>query len=126
MLIATYDYWGYYNVCYLGGEVKDPGRTIPRALILSICVIAVIYLAMNVAVLGVIPWREMVSQSSVQNNFIISVLMQRLYGPWAGRLVTVLIMWTAFASVFSTLLALFARALCGGAGWQLLPRVRAS
>jgi amino acid transporter len=105
MLIATYDYWGYYNVCYLGGEVKDPGRTIPRALILSICVIAVIYLAMNVAVLGVIPWREMVSQSSVQNNFIISVLMQRLYGPWAGRLVTVLIMWTAFASVFSTLLA---------------------
>ncbi len=105
MLIATYDYWGYYNVCFLGGEVKDPGRTIPRALILSIVVIAVIYLAMNVAVLGVIPWREMVSQAGEQNNFVIAVFMQRIYGAWAGRAVTGLILWTAFASVFSTLLA---------------------
>ena len=44
MLIATYDYWGYYNVCFLGGEVKDPGRTIPRALIISIVVVAALYL----------------------------------------------------------------------------------
>ena len=104
MLIATYDYWGYYNVCFLGGEVKDPGRTIPRALIISILVVAAIYLTMNVAVLGVIPWREMVSHSGGENNHIISVFMQRIYGNWAGRLVTWLIMWTAFASVFSTLL----------------------
>jgi amino acid transporter len=104
MLIATYDYWGYYNVCFLGGEVKDPGRTIPRALIISILVVAVLYLTMNVAVLGVIPWREMVSHSGGENNHIISVFMQRIYGTWAGRLITGLIMWTAFASVFSTLL----------------------
>ena len=104
MLIATYDYWGYYNVCFLGGEVKDPGRTIPRALIISILVVAALYLTMNVAVLGVIPWREMVSHSGGENNHIISVFMQRIYGTWAGRLITWLIMWTAFASVFSTLL----------------------
>jgi APA family basic amino acid/polyamine antiporter len=104
MLIATYDYWGYYNVCFLGGEVKDPGRTIPLALIISILVVAVLYLTMNVAVLGVIPWREMVSHSGGENNHIISVFMQRIYGTWAGRLITGLIMWTAFASVFSTLL----------------------
>jgi amino acid transporter len=103
MLIATYDYWGYYNVCFLGGEVKDPGRTIPRALIISILAVAVIYLVMNVAVLGVIPWRELASDSGEQ-NYIISVFMQRIYGTWAGRMVTGLIMWTAFASVFSTLL----------------------
>ncbi len=104
MLIATYDYWGYYNVCFLGGEVKDPGRTIPRALIISILVVAALYLTMNVAVLGVIPWRELVSHSGGENNHIISVFMQRIYGTWAGRLITWLIMWTAFASVFSTLL----------------------
>src|ERR1019366_7849896 len=40
MLIATYDYWGYYNVCFIGGEVKDPGRNIPRALIISILAVA--------------------------------------------------------------------------------------
>ncbi len=104
MLIATYDYWGYYNVCFLGGEVKDPGRTIPRAVIISIVAIAAIYLTMNIAVLGVIPWREMAAHSGEQRNYIISVFMQQIYGSWAARLITALIMWTAFASVFSTLL----------------------
>ena len=104
MLIATYDYWGYYNVCFLGGEVKEPGRNIPRALIISILVVAAIYIVMNVSVLGVIPWREMMPHSSEQNNYIISVFMQRIYGSWAGRIAAALIMWTAFASVFSLLL----------------------
>jgi len=103
MLISTYDYWGYYNVCFLGGEVKDPGRTIPRALIISIVALAAIYTLMNIAVLGVIPWRELASHSGEQ-NYVISVFMQRIYGAWAGRLATWLIMWTAFASVFSLLL----------------------
>jgi APA family basic amino acid/polyamine antiporter len=104
MLIATYDYWGYYNVCFLGGEVKDPGRTIPRALIISIVVVAAIYIVMNISVLGVVPWREMTGQSSPQNNYIVSVFMERIYGHWAGRAIAALIIWTAFASVFSLLL----------------------
>jgi amino acid transporter len=104
MLIATYDYWGYYNVCFLGGEVKNPGRTIPRALILSIVAVAAIYIVMNISVLGVIPWREMMGQSSEQNNYIVSVFMERIYGNWAGRAIAALIIWTAFASVFSLLL----------------------
>jgi APA family basic amino acid/polyamine antiporter len=104
MLIATYDYWGYYNVCFLGGEVKDPGRTIPRALIISIFAVAAIYITMNISVLGVISWRELASHSAEQDNYVISVVMQRIYGTWAGRLAAGLIMWTAFASVFSLLL----------------------
>jgi amino acid transporter len=104
MLISTYDYWGYYNVCFLGGEVKDPGRTIPRALILSIIAVAAIYIVMNISVLGVIPWREMTGQSAAQNNYIVSVFMERIYGNWAGRAIAALIIWTAFASVFSLLL----------------------
>jgi amino acid transporter len=104
MLIATYDYWGYYNVCFIGGEVKDPGRTIPRALILSIIAVAALYLVMNISVLGVIPWREVTQFFGEQTNYIISVLMQRIYGNWAGRIAAGLIMWTAFASVFSLLL----------------------
>ena len=103
MLIATYDYWGYYNVCFLGAEIKDPGRTIPRALILSIFIVAIIYIVMNIAVLGVLPWRELAGHSN-QDNYVMSVFMQRIYGSWAGRAVTGLIMWTAFASVFSLLL----------------------
>ena len=104
MLIATYDYWGYYNVCFLGGEVKDPGRTIPRALILSIVAVAAIYVVMNISVLGVVPWREMIAHSGEQNNYVVSVFMERIYGGWAGRAIALLIIWTAFASVFSLLL----------------------
>src|SRR5271157_764140 len=104
MLIATYDYWGYYNVCFLGGEVKDPGRTIPRALILSIVAVAAIYIVMNISILGVVSWREMRAHTGDQSNYIVSVVMERIYGNWAGRAIAALIIWTAFASVFSLLL----------------------
>jgi amino acid transporter len=105
LLIATYDYWGYYNICFLAGEVKQPERTIPRAIIISISLVALIYLLMNISVLGVIPWQELQAQTSVEaRSSVISVFMQQLYGGWAGKLVTVLIMWTAFSSVFSLLL----------------------
>jgi len=104
MLIATYDYWGYYNVCFLGGEVKDPGRTIPRALILSIFAVAAIYVVMNISILGVVPWREMLGHAGEQNNYIVSTFMEHIYGTWAGRGIALLIIWTAFASVFSLLL----------------------
>ncbi|HMK28275.1 MAG TPA: APC family permease [Terriglobales bacterium] len=105
MLIATYDYWGYYNVCFIGEEIKDPGRNIPRALIYSILAVAVLYLVMNISVLGIIPWRELDSAAKSESRFyVMSVLMQRTYGAWAANLITVLIMWTAFASVFSLLL----------------------
>src|SRR5438067_5601365 len=105
LLVSVYDYWGYYNVCFFGGEVKDPGRTIPRAVLLSILLVAIIYIVMNISILGVIPWQELnETADSDARRYIISVFMQRLYGSWAGKLATVLIMWTAFASVFSLLL----------------------
>jgi APA family basic amino acid/polyamine antiporter len=105
LLIAVYDYWGYYNVCFLGGEVRDPGRTIPRAVLLSIALVALIYIVMNVSVLGVIPWREFeATADSDARRYVISSFMERLYGRGAGLVATALIMWTAFASVFSLLL----------------------
>ena len=106
MLIAVYDYWGYYAVCFVGGETRDPGRTIPRSILYSIFLVAIIYIVMNISILGVIPWQELgETANSDARRYIISVFMQRLYGNWAGNLATVLIMWTAFSSVFSLLLA---------------------
>jgi len=102
-LIATYDYWGYYNVCFLGGEVREPGRTIPRAILLSIAVVATLYLLMNISVLGVIPWQEVVKGSDGRYA-VVAVLMQRTFGLTAARILAALVMWTAFASVFSLLL----------------------
>ncbi len=102
MLVATYDYWGYYNVCFLGDEVKDPGKTIPRALLLSIVLVACLYVVMNVSILGVVPWQELIHAGDSNNKlYVVSIFMQRIYGPWAAKLVTAMVMWTAFASVFS-------------------------
>ena len=118
LLIAVYDYWGYYNVCFFAGEVKNPEKTIPRSIMLSIALIALIYIVMNISILGVIPWREfMETANSDARRYVISVFMERLYGPTAGIIATLLIMLTAFASVFSLLLGYsrvpFAAALDG-------------
>src|ERR1700685_3316065 len=105
MLIATYDYWGYYNVSFLGDEIKDPEKNIPRALLLSILLVACLYLMMNVCVLAVVPWREMM-QAGENNSGLYGglVFIERGYGAWAARLVTGLVIVTAFASVFSLML----------------------
>jgi APA family basic amino acid/polyamine antiporter len=105
LLVAIYDYWGYYNVNFFAGEVKDPEKTIPRAIVISILLVAVIYIVMNTSVLGVIPWREFSeTAASDARKFVISVMMERLYGHTAAIVATLLIMFTAFASVFSLLL----------------------
>jgi amino acid transporter len=98
-LIAVYDYGGYYNVCLFGGEVRQPHKTIPRSILISIAIVAVLYLGMTVSIIGVIPWREAINSTAIVSEF-----MQRIYGGWAGRLVTVLILWTSLASVFAILL----------------------
>jgi amino acid transporter len=105
LLVAVYDYWGYYNVCFFGGEVKEPERNIPRAVLLSILFVAIIYIVMNISILGVIPWREFAGTANTPaQRYVIASFMERLYGTKAGVIATVLIMWTAFASVFSLLL----------------------
>jgi amino acid transporter len=98
MLIAMYDFLGYYDVCYIGDEVKNPARVIPKAIILSVIAVALIYATMNVSFIGVIPWRE-----AMQSKYIASDFMERIYGPWAGSAVTIMIVWTAFASIFALL-----------------------
>src|SRR5437868_4365172 len=81
MLIATYDYWGAYNVCFLGGELKEPGKTIPRAVLLSILLVAGLYLLMNLSVLGVVDWREMAAAAQSNNKlYVFSIFMHRIYG----------------------------------------------
>ncbi len=104
MLISAYDYWGYYNVCFLGAEVRDPQRTIPRAVLGAIAIVGTLYQLMNVSVLGVLPWREMASESGNARMFTMAVFMERIYGPRAAGVMVVLIALAALASVFALLL----------------------
>ena len=105
MLISAYDYWGYYNVCFLGGEVREPRRTIPRAVLGSICVVAVLYLLMNVSVLGVLPWRELAAATGSETRlYTMALMMERIYGRSAADITVLLIALAALASVLALLL----------------------
>jgi amino acid transporter len=104
-LLATYCYWGYYNVTFLGGEVREPERTIPRSIILSILFVAAFYVLMNLAAL---PSLRAATTHTVESAALrvqlVADIASSAFGRWAGYLIAALIIWTAFASVFSLLL----------------------
>jgi amino acid transporter len=95
MLIAIYDYLGYYNVCHLGDEVIQPEKTIPRAIMLSVVLIAVLYLTMNLAIIAVVPWQEAIVSKNIAADF-----MEKLFGRNVAVGFTALILWTTLAATF--------------------------
>jgi amino acid transporter len=96
MLIAIYDYLGYYNICHLGDEVVDPGRTIPRAVLISVVLVAAIYLTMNLCMIAVVPWQKAMESKNIAAEF-----MERLYGRDVAVWFTWLILWTVAACMFA-------------------------
>lgn len=103
--IGVYDYLGYYDVCYIGDEVQNPGRVIPRSILLSTLLVALIYVAINFSIIGVVPWRDFVPAAShPESNFVVSIFMERIFGPRVATVFTAMVLWTAFGSVFALLL----------------------
>ncbi|HEU4904218.1 MAG TPA: APC family permease, partial [Flavisolibacter sp.] len=97
---TVYAYLGYYNVCHLGAEIRDPGRNIPRSIFLSIAGIAVLYLLMNTSVMSVIPWQSV----QKDDRHLVSSFMEQIYGVQGGNVVTVLILCIALSSLFAVVL----------------------
>jgi amino acid transporter len=103
--IGVYDYLGYYDICYIGDEVKAPGRTIPRSIIISVIAVAIIYFLINLSIIGVVPWREFVPfDAHPQSGFVVSLMMEKIYGTKIATVFTAMVLWTAFGSVFALLL----------------------
>lgn len=96
---TIYSYLGYYNVCHLGGEIKSPEKNIPRSIFISIFGISILYLAMNMSVVSVIPWQE--AQNS---KYVVSMFIEKIYGHSAGIIATIMILIVAFSSVFAVVL----------------------
>jgi amino acid transporter len=101
--VGLYDYLGYYDVCYIGDEVKEPGRVIPRSILLSLGVVAVFYIAINLSLIGVVPWREFVPAKDPPAP-VASMFMERLYGYKVAAVFTVMVLWTAVGSIFALML----------------------
>jgi amino acid transporter len=98
-LIAVYDYGGYSNACFLGGEIEQPQRNIPRAVIYSILLVAALYLLMNLSIIGTLHWNDVEHSSAIAADF-----MQSIYGHWAAILVSLLVLVVSFGSVFANML----------------------
>jgi len=98
-LIAMYNYGGYNNITYLGGEVKNPAKNIPRAIVLSVLLVAVLYLVMSVVIIGTIPWRQAAASHAVVSEFI-----GKLYGSRAAGLMTALILAATLGGIFTMVL----------------------
>jgi amino acid transporter len=105
MVLALYSYLGYYNICYVGDEVRDPGRTIPRAVLASALLVVVLFALLHLAMLGVVPWRTVPTDAKELDSYsLAATFMGRLHGGWAVKLVTVCLMGSCFIAAFSGLL----------------------
>ena len=105
MSLALYSYFGYYNICYVGDEVRDPGRTIPRSVLLSALLVILLFVGLHLAMLGTVSWR--VVPAGREDYSLAADFMRAAYGPhgrWAVVLVTLLLVWSSFGSAFAGLL----------------------
>jgi amino acid transporter len=106
--VGMYDYLGYYDVCFIGDEVKEPGKVIPRSILISLVAVALIYITMNLSIIGVVPWREFVAPPGQDLPDppppVVSMFMERVFGSGVAQLFTALVLWTAFGSCFALLL----------------------
>ncbi|HTZ53791.1 MAG TPA: amino acid permease [Candidatus Acidoferrum sp.] len=108
LVIAMYDYIGYNAANTIAEEVIEPRRTLPRSIIISVALVAVLYVAMQVGVLGAIPWQQFVPLADgslpALGQHLASAIVERAGGSLAAVAVTLLILATAFASVYGVLL----------------------
>lgn len=107
LYITLYDYSGYADAALLGDEVVQPQRTIPLAIVLSIFVVATLYVLLQLGVLGVVPWQSLLDahgQPTTQAQYVGSFVVERTWGHPAAVVVTLLVLVTAFASLYGNLL----------------------
>jgi amino acid transporter len=108
LIIAMYDYLGYNQSSCVGGEVRDPAKTLPRSIVISIVLVAVLYVAMQLGVLGAIAWQSLIPLADGSlpplGQHVASAVVEAAFGTVVATIVTLLILVTAFASVYGNLL----------------------
>jgi amino acid transporter len=108
-LYSVYDYLGYNNICSYAGEVRRPAATIPRSIVISVLLVAVLYIAMNVSIISAMSWQE-----AAASKYVVSDFIARLRPGAAATVMTWLILVTIFAAIFAAMTAT-ARIPCAAA-----------
>lgn len=103
-VLAMYSYGGYNQVCNIAEEVRDPTKTVPRSIVLSILIVATLYILMSTVIIGMIPWEEAQQSRTIASNFIAQTFTDPASGRVAGLVMTGLILFVAAASLYATIL----------------------
>src|SRR5262249_21901658 len=102
MMLAIYSYLGYYNVCYVGEEVRQPERVIPRAILLSVGIVIILFVSLHLAMLGTVNWKE--ARANPEGYNLPAEFMRNAHGDGAATVISVLLIGCCFGSTFAGLL----------------------
>ena len=91
---ALWSYNGFQDMVCVAGEVRDPGRVLPRALLLGNLVVLALYLAANAAYLYVLPFATLAASPLAASDAMVRVL-----GPSGARAVAVMVMISTFGAI---------------------------
>jgi APA family basic amino acid/polyamine antiporter len=103
-LLAMYNYGGYNTVCNIAEEVRDPQRTVPRAIVVSILAVVVLYIVMSTVIIGVIPWQEAQHTRAIAAVFIEQTFHNPAAGRTAARVITALVLIVTASSLYGVIL----------------------
>jgi len=102
LLAVMWAYNGWHGITPVAEEVRDPGKNIPRALLIGVGVLTVLYVSANLAYHLVVPMEEMIE--SENRKKVAVLLFDRLLGPVGGQLMAVGVMVSTFGAINSNLL----------------------
>ena len=103
-ILAMYDYGGYNQVCNIGEEIRQPEKTIPRSILISIIAVASLYMVMGTVMLGMIPWQEAAKSRTIASTFIERTFRDPAHGHVAGLVMMTLILFVTASSLYSVIL----------------------
>jgi APA family basic amino acid/polyamine antiporter len=97
MLSAFWAYDGWLNVSFISGEIKNPARNVPIAIISGVCLVTVIYILVNLAYMKVLPLEKLATLG--ENDIAASAMMQSVWGRKGTVLISLLIMLSTFGTL---------------------------
>jgi len=96
-VLWTFD--GWYGATYLGGEMKDPSRDLPRSMFLGVGIVTFLYVLLNIVYLRAVPVSEMPGHPRIAEAAAVA-----LFGAGAAKLVSAAVMVSAFGCIGATIL----------------------
>lgn len=94
LIAVLWAYDGWADLTFIAGEVKDPERTMPRALLLGTGLVVVLYLLVNLAYLYVLPIDEMAG-----SKLVAATAATKIFGTIGASIIAGLVMLSAFGAL---------------------------